>query len=116
MAKCTCIFHAGKPFSDEEYVPIGNFYVMEDEKISPLSSDTTTANVQAPGANQFFVSASYNHCAYCVGWGGSKNKPLSKRTFNQTNVRKSNHQCVSGPSPEKPMPPQDLLRSTADIP
>ena len=46
MAKCTCIFHAGKPFSDEEYVPIGNFYVMEDEKISPLSSDTTTANVQ----------------------------------------------------------------------
>ena len=36
----------GKNFSDEEYIPIGNFFILEDDKLSPLTSETTTANVQ----------------------------------------------------------------------
>ena len=36
----------GKEYSLEEYVPIGNFYIMENDKISPILAGKSTTNLQ----------------------------------------------------------------------
>ena len=37
---------AGEEFSNENYVPIGNFFVIEGERTSNLPSESTTATIQ----------------------------------------------------------------------
>ena len=36
----------GKDYSLEEYIPIGNFYIMENDKISPILAGNSTPNLQ----------------------------------------------------------------------
>jgi len=36
----------GEEYSDEEFVPIGNFYIIEIDKVSQLDSGTTTSTIQ----------------------------------------------------------------------